>query len=64
MPRVKIVKSKDGSLSVERDLFEVSGDGIAVRLIKRAELKKGVRVRVTQSADGKRFKGEIVEDEE
>ena len=64
MSRVKIIKGRGGTLSVERDLFEVSGDGIAVRLIKRPELKKGVRVRVTQSADGKRFNGEIVEDEE
>ena len=64
MSRVKIVKGKGGTLSVERELFEVSSEGVAVRLIKHPELKKGVRVRVTQSADGKRFKGEIVEDEE
>lgn len=62
MSRVKVQKNKDGTLSVVRTICSASDGGIMVRLMNRPELKQGVRVLVTQSADGKKFYGSIVED--
>jgi len=62
LSRVKVQKNKDGTLSVVRTICSASDGGIMVRLMNRPELKQGVRVLVTQSADGKKFYGSIVED--
>ena len=64
MSRVKVQKNKDGTLSVVRTICSASDGGIMVRLMNRPELKQGVKVLVTQSEDGKKFYGSIVEDKE
>jgi hypothetical protein len=70
MARSVVTKNPDGTLSVDRFLTESSCGGVAVRLIgtvkgkeKNLGLQKGYRVRITQSQDGKRFYGEVVEDD-
>lgn len=64
MSRVSIIKNDDGTISVNRKLCETSSGGVTVRLMKKGECKKGVMVKITQSEDGKRFSGEIIESDE
>ena len=60
----EIIVHRDGSQTVDRVIGEASNGGIMVRLLKIGSLRRGAVVRVTQSADGKKFRGEIVEAKE